>query len=81
MRDREEQTRECLDSHRGDCEGEVELRTPLSSTGTPFRRCAKHWAMRLEEQEEINRKYAPDSDVPPEGFDPTDAGERWDDEY
>ena len=32
-------------------------------------------------QDRINRLYAPNSDVPPAGFDPLDAGERWDDEY
>jgi hypothetical protein len=78
-----EQTEElkCLEDHTGACSGPVEYRDPLSGTGKSFPRCAVHWSARLEKQEEINRKYAPFSDVPPAGFDPTYAGERWDDEY
>lgn len=73
---------ECLDHFDDDpCEGKVEYRHPLSGTGTPFPRCEKHWEERLERQAEINRRYAPDSDVAPVGFDPTYAGERWDDDY
>jgi hypothetical protein len=63
------------------CGGPVELRMSLSGTGKSFPRCDRHWDERLEKQEEINRKYAPDSDVPPEGFDPTYAGERWEEDY
>lgn len=71
---------ECLDSHRGDCDGLVELRMPLSGTGRAFPRCDRHWERRLDQQEEINRKYAPDSSVPPLDFDPCYAGERWSDD-
>ena len=46
-----------------------------------FARCERHGMARLDLQEEINRKYAPESDVPPAGFDPTYAGERWEDDY
>jgi hypothetical protein len=71
----------CLEDNTVECSGPVEYRDPLSGTGKSFPRCASHWAKRLEKQEEIVRKYAPFSDVPPAGFDPTYAGERWDDEY
>ena len=65
---------ECLENHRGDCEGEVLNRTPLSGTGRSFPRCEKHWADRLEKQDEINRRYPTNA---PSDFDPTYAGERW----
>lgn len=70
----------CLDRHdqeNNPCSGAVEYRMPLSGTGRSFPRCDGHWDKRLRKQEEITRRYAPDSDVPPAGFDPTYAGERW----
>lgn len=70
------ETLRCLDKS-DECAGEVEYRTPLSGTGKPFPRCAHHWEKRLDRQEEITRRYAPFSDVPPAGFDPTHAGEEW----
>lgn len=70
----------CLDEHLGDCEGPVEYRFPLSGTGKSFPRCAKHWADRLEVQRGIDERY-PDSPLPPPDFDPTYAGETWDDDY
>ncbi|MFE9833972.1 hypothetical protein ACFYP4_02315 [Streptomyces sp. NPDC005551] len=71
----------CLDAPQSTCTGSVEYREPLSGTGRSFPRCDGHWDARLKKQEEINARYAPFSDVPPAGFDPTYAGERWDDEY
>lgn len=70
---------ECLDAHRGDCEGDVEYRTPLSGTGRAFPRCDKHWDERLATRERVNRDY-PDSPCAPAWFDPAYAGERWDEE-
>ena len=75
------ETLECLDAFRGECEGEVEYRWPLSGTGKSFARCDLHWSERLDEQERINRLYAPYSDVAPSDFDPYYAGERWDSDY
>ncbi|MFE2101589.1 hypothetical protein [Streptomyces sp. NPDC059468] len=77
-----EQTEElkCLESRTEECSGAVEYRAPLSGTGRSFPRCDAHWAKRLEKQKEIAERYAPSSDVPPRGFDPTYAGERWDEE-
>lgn len=71
----------CLDRHTGECAGAVEMRFPLSDTGRSFPRCDGHWDKRLKKQQEITRRYAPDSDVPPADFDPTFAGERWDEDY
>lgn len=71
---------ECLEGGEG-CQGEVEYRMALSGTGKSFPRCDLHWEKRLDEQDRINRMYAPDSDVPPFGFDPTYAGERWEEDY
>jgi hypothetical protein len=71
----------CLDSHQGGCSGAVEYRYPLSGTGRSFPRCDAHWSIRLDIQDGINRRYAPDSDCAPVGFDPTYAGERWDSDY
>jgi hypothetical protein len=72
---------ECLDSHQGDCKGAVEYRYPLSGTGKSYPRCDGHWSVRLDRQAEIDRRYAPSSDVAPRGFDPSYAGERWSDDY
>jgi hypothetical protein len=65
---------ECLDSHKGNCEGAVEYRMALSATGKSFPRCEKHWSDRLDEQEKINERYPA---LPPSDFDPTYAGEEW----
>jgi hypothetical protein len=67
---------ECLDGPNG-CEGEVELRMPLSGTGKPFPRCDHHWDLRLDRQEQINNRYPAQ---PPSDFDPMYAGERWDED-
>lgn len=70
--------RACL-NYGPDCDGEVEFRMPLSGTGRSFPRCEKHWADRLEVQRGIDERY-PDSPFPPADFDPTYAGEVWDEE-
>jgi hypothetical protein len=62
------------------CEGPVEYRMALSATGRSFPRCDKHWAKRLDEYERDQRNF-PDSPIPPSWFDPTAAGEHWDDDY
>lgn len=69
---------DCLDGPE-DCAGPVEYRMPLSGTGKAFPRCEKHWDKRLDEQERISRDY-PDSPSPPAWFDPSYAGERWDED-
>lgn len=73
---------ECLDAPRGECAGTVELREEQRGADSwkAFPRCETHWELRLVEIERINRLYAPFSDVPPDGFDPDYAGERWKEE-
>lgn len=68
---------ECLESHKGDCDGPALWRTPLSGSGKSFPRCDKHWGERLVEQEGINQRYP---ERAPSDFDPSYAGERWDDD-
>lgn len=68
----------CLDNHQGNCQGEVEYRMALSPSGKNFPRCNKHFEERLDEQERINERYPYHQ---PADFDPSYAGERWDDEY
>jgi len=60
------------------CEGEVEYRDALSATGKMFPRCDAHWEARLIEQDRINETYPHNA---PSDFDPSYAGERWDDDY
>lgn len=68
---------ECLDGPEG-CEGEVEYRMALSPSGRPFPRCEKHWGERLDVQDGINERYPA---LQPAGFDPSYAGERWEEDY
>lgn len=70
---------ECLDiAEGGGCEGAVEYRTPLSGTGRSFPRCERHWERRLESQQGINARYPQHQ---PSDFDPSYAGERWEEDY
>lgn len=77
LEDVEECEPRCLEASM-ECSGPIQYRMPLSGSGKAFPRCDHHWEIRLAKQEEINQKYAPDSSVPPEGFDPSYAGECWD---
>ena len=70
--------RECIENP-DECRGEVEMRPSLTGTGTTIPRCDHHWDLRLERDEQLRRDY-PDSPIPPAWFDPTFAGERWDDD-
>lgn len=72
---------ECLDglpALLGACQGPIEYRRPLTDTGIPYPRCDLHWGIRLERQDEINRRYPSQQ---PADFDPMYAGERWDEDY
>lgn len=65
-----------------DCEGKVEYHlNPDRDDLKTFPRCEFHQAKRLDAAAETIRKYAPNSDVPPHGFDPTYVGERWEEDY
>lgn len=74
---------DCLDGPVG-CKGETFERYSLSGSGMTFPRCEKHYdeyVNRVQPQiDEINERY-PDSDIPPSWFDPTYAGEHWNDDY
>jgi hypothetical protein len=71
---------ECLDGPDG-CRGEVEYRMALSPSGRSFPRCSGHWDRRLDEDErQTERLGSWRSDVPPPWFDPSLAGERWDED-
>lgn len=70
---------ECLDwRDDGSCRGPVDYRWTGSSRHWP--RCEAHWDLRMAKREKSMEVYA-DSDVEPDWFDPTDIGERWDDDY
>ena len=72
---------ECLDKRKGGCDGSVQFHlNPYSSSFKSYPRCASHAGTWFDSLESINRRY-PDSSAAPSWFDPTAAGERWDDDY
>jgi hypothetical protein len=78
MSDPTQDTLTCLDDPSGnDCQGDVEYRMALTETGRSYPRCDLHWDARLKEQERW-RDYQ--SDTPPDWFDESYAGERWDED-
>lgn len=67
----------CLrDYGENTCRGEVTARLSYAGTGTVIHECAFHLDESGKQNEEHCRNY-PDSDVAPWWFDPTFAGERW----
>ena len=72
----------CLDGPDG-CTGATFPRPALSGSGVYYPRCDGHYGAYVERvqprMDEIRRRY-PDTDTPPDWFDPTYAGERWDDD-
>lgn len=72
---------ECLEGPSEDCSGPVEMRWPGYGE-KQWPRCEHHGESRVRrEQESMARNGNPDSPCAPAGFDPSYAGERWDDEY
>ena len=73
---------ECLEyGHPDDpCKGPVIYRLSPNGTGMRIPRCARHEEQAEERRQEISRNY-PDSPIAPDWFDPSYAGERWDDDY
>jgi hypothetical protein len=67
---------ECLDGPEG-CEGEVELRWSPDNLAKPWPRCDAHFARRLEQAEHNLELMSP---APPDWFDESYAGERWDED-
>ena len=73
---------ECLDFRDdGSCQGSVEYHSTDPGRRPAFPRCDAHWHQALEREEQTRSRYGTDSSVPPSDFDPTYAGERWDEEY
>lgn len=68
---------ECLEGPDG-CEGEVLYRWPGYGE-RDWPRCEKHGEARVKREEEARERY-PDSPCAPADFDPSYAGERWDDD-
>jgi predicted transcriptional regulator of viral defense system len=69
---------DCLEGPEG-CSGTVEYRTtPDRSDFKAFPRCERHFEKRLESAERTQELL---SATPPSWFDPTFAGERWDEDY
>ena len=74
----------CLDSRDSPCQGDVNLYLALSGSGMRWPRCEHHYRSYVERvQPQINavRERYPDTDTPPSWFDPTYAGEHWDEDY
>lgn len=70
---------DCRSFGNGDCTGEVFTRYSRSGM-TSTVRCDGHESAHQDMLDGISRRY-PDSPVAPDWFDPTYAGERWDDDY
>lgn len=68
----------CLE-YGDDCRGPVEFHT-VGASLKAWPRCEYHAEQRMDRYENSIEKYA-DSDIAPDWFDPTIAGERWDDDY
>lgn len=72
---------DCLDGPQG-CEGEVFDRPSRSGSGMCFPRCEKHYddyAVRMDAVHAKTRARYPRQ--APADFDPSYAGERWDEDY
>lgn len=76
MRGEDGEPLECLDRHDGGCQGPVEYHT-TGTSGSAWPRCTRHQEARWARYENSIERYA-DSDVAPEWFDPSYAGESWD---
>jgi hypothetical protein len=73
----EHETLTCLDGP-ANCAGPVEyVTTPDRRDGRAFPRCEFHFERRLDQAE---RNLELTSDVAPSWFDPSYAGERWDED-
>ena len=70
----------CLDRHAATpCRGPVNFHSTDPGRRPAFPRCDRHWDARLDRRKNSLELYA-DSAIPPPWFDPSIAGERWDDE-
>lgn len=71
--------RECINSEVGPCRGELSFRRAAGGT-CDVTRCESHWEDRDEIDVRLRGDY-PDSPIAPDWFDPTYAGETWDEDY
>lgn len=72
---------ECLDEHpdNSGCQGAVEYHlNPYSDSLKAWPRCEKHYGEYVDRMEGIALRYPVNA---PSDFDPSYAGERWDDDY
>jgi hypothetical protein len=73
-----------IDYHPDTCEGDVFYHSALSGSGLRYARCEKHFDEYVErvqpKLDEIAERY-PDTELAPSWFDPTYAGESWNDDY
>jgi hypothetical protein len=69
---------ECINEYEDHCRGSVEYRMALSDTGQSFPRCEAHWAEAVDREMDLRRRYPV---IAPADWDPSYAGERWDDDY
>lgn len=71
----------CTDDRMSECHGEIHERLSLSGSGMTFPRCDKHYELYVERlrptMEEIRLRYPAQA---PDDFDPTYAGETWEEE-
>lgn len=74
------EVQKCLDEPQGNCVGPVVGRPSYAGTGTTIWRCTAHDNAAYAKVQELRGKY-PDSPSAPAWFDPTAAGESWDEEY
>jgi hypothetical protein len=75
-----EEAPRCLEDHgEGTCQGEVDYHWNGDPSGKAWPRCAKHQEAREERRENSMELYA-NSDVIPDWFDPSYAGERWEED-
>jgi hypothetical protein len=70
----------CLRRGQGNCVGPVSERPSFSGSGLMIAECEHHMDESYEKEEKLREVY-PDSPMAPAWFDPTAAGERWDDDY
>ena len=69
---------ECMNHGDNKCDGVVEYRYALSSSGKSFKRCDFHWDAALTFAEGVANRYPVHA---PSDFDPAYAGESWGDDY
>lgn len=77
----------CTDRDIGECQGEVLEETSTTGATSSFR-CRKHRDEYLDRMDKVHRDVSsryPGYDIPgsppPPDFDPTYAGERWEEDY